>query len=133
MRPVARVGPDAARGRRLASGCSHGGLGPLRLATGLASRLRGLILRKPAAGVMLIAPCRDIHTFGMQGPIDVAFVDATGLVVEAHRTVGPGRRLRCRRAVAVLERFSDAGSWLGVGDRVEIAIACGRQDDGRLV
>ena len=133
MRRVAKIGPDAAGVRCLASARSHGGLGPLRLATGLASRLRGLILREPAAGVMLLAPCRDIHTFGMQGPIDVAFVDATGLVVEAHRTVGPGRRLRCRRAAAVLERFSEAGSWLGVGDRVEIAIAYGRQDDGRMV
>ena len=122
---VARGGGDASRraaGVRPREGCAAEGLGSLCLATSLASRLRGLLFRRPKAGVILLAPCRDVHTFGMGHAVDVAFVDAAGLVVEAHRAVAPGRRLRCRRARAVLERFAGEGPWLCAGDKVEVAV-----------
>ena len=60
----------------------------LSLATGGASRARGLLCAGPSEDALLLAPCRDIHTVGMRRPIDVAFVDKTGRVVEAHRAVG---------------------------------------------
>ncbi|MCI8469588.1 MAG: DUF192 domain-containing protein [Eggerthellaceae bacterium] len=103
----------------------------MRLATSMAARMRGLLGREPGSvGVLLLAPCHDIHTFGMSHPIDVAFVDAAGVVLEAHRDVGPRRRLRCRGAAAVLERFAEAGPWPVPGDQVTVA-ARRDAEDGR--
>ena len=122
-RMVPLVDPDDLRGavaRGGVSRCATVGERSFegRMGGGLGSLLRGLLFRRPQAGVMLLAPCRDVHTFGMGHAVDVAFVDATGLVVEAHRAVAPGRRLRCRRARAVLERFAGEGP----GDKVEMAV-----------
>lgn len=83
-------------------------------------RLRGLLGRDSFAGALLLAPCNDIHTFGMKRAIDVAFIARDGTVVESHRNVGARRRLRCRLATATLERFSEPGSWFEQGDRVEL-------------
>lgn len=118
-----RAGPRAASGAFGAMAVGVGGLGPLRLAVRLPARLRGLLRRGPQAGVTLLAPCRDVHTLGMRHPIDVAFLDVTGRVVEAQRAVAPGRRLRCAGAVAALERFAGEGPWLREGDKVEMAVA----------
>lgn len=98
------------------------GLGPLRLAVSLGSRLRGLLARDSGGEVLLLAPCRDVHTFGMRHAIDVAFVDAAGVVREAHREVPPGRRLRCRAAMVAFERLSGEGPWFREGDRIEVAV-----------
>ena len=70
---------------------------------------------------LLLAPCRDVHTFGMTRPIDVAFVDACGIVLSAERSVPPLQRRRCAHAAAVLERYEQCRSpWFLEGDRVEI-------------
>lgn len=98
---------------------------PLHIAAGLASRMRGLLFSPVRQGVLLLAPCRDIHTVGMRHALDIAFVDADGMVVEAYRDVGPMRRVRCRKAVATIERFSESTPWFTAGDRVEIGIASG--------
>ena len=83
------------------------------------SRLRGLLGRKRFDGVLLLMPCNDVHTFGMKAPIDIAFVEQDGFVAESHCGVGPCRRLRCKAAIATLERFSDEAPWFEQGDRVE--------------
>lgn len=94
---------------------------PLLLATGLLRRACGLLLSQPSSQVLLLAPCDDIHTVGMRHAIDVAFVDATGCVIETHRGVGPLRRLKNKTAVAVLERFSSCETpWFECGDNVSI-------------
>ena len=93
----------------------------LSLATGGASRARGLLCAGPSEDALLLAPCRDIHTVGMRRPIDVAFVDKTGRDVEAHRAVGPLRRLRNASAAAVIERFAACGPWFQPGDRVGLS------------
>ena len=36
-------------------------------------RRRGLIGRDHLDGVLVLRPCRQVHTFGLQFPIDVAF------------------------------------------------------------
>lgn len=92
--------------------------GSLRIATSLFERARGLLCAPASPGELLIAPCRDIHTVGMRHAIDVAFLDAGGVVIESYRSVGPMRRLRCRGAKAVVERFSECGPWLEKGDGV---------------
>ena len=91
------------------------------LATRLSSRLRGLLFSPASDGLMVLLPCRDIHTFGMTYAIDVAFLDAQGMVVRAVRDVLPNRRLKCRNAVAVLERRAIPHEvWLEEGDRIAL-------------
>lgn len=84
-------------------------------------RLRGLLFRKPDGRFYVLAPCRDVHTFGMRCDIDVAFVGREGQVCAMYYRVGRGRRLRCANARMVIERFSCDEPWLVAGAR-------GRQD-----
>ena len=94
---------------------------PLNLAVSIPQRTRGLLFEEPSGTMLLLAPCNDVHTVGMRHRIDVAFVDGGGRVIEAHRDVGPRRRLRNRRAVAVLERFSTCDTpWLRPGEQLGI-------------
>ena len=92
------------------------------LATRLSSRLRGLLRSAPSNDLLLLLPCRDIHTFGMSYAIDVAFLDSHGVVVRAQRDVLPNRRLREPAAVAVLERYAvPRKEWLVAGDAVSLS------------
>ena len=61
-----------------------------------AARRRGLLKRDGFDGALVIEPCRWIHTIGMRFPIDVAYLDADGVVVKTiqmhrHRVGIPGR------------------------------------------
>lgn len=95
------------------------GLTRFRLATGLFQRVRGLLGTKANKEILLLIPCKDIHTVGMNYAIDVAFIDQSGTVVLVRRDVGPGQRIACKEAVAVLERSADAQSaWYERGDVV---------------
>ena len=81
-----------------------------------------LMLSGPSAKALLLVSCNDVHTVGMRHAIDVAFVDRLGRVVEAHRSVGPLRRLRNAKAVAVVERFASCDApWFAEGDQVVIS------------
>lgn len=91
----------------------------LEIASTMRLRLLGLFGRPGFAGVLMLVPCHDIHTFGMKGPIDVAFVAADGTVIEAHRNVAPCHRLKNREAVATLERFTADSRWFVPGDRMQ--------------
>lgn len=95
--------------------------GRLLLATRLSSRLRGLLFRPGSDDLMVLLPCSDIHTFGMRYAIDVAFLDASGVVVRSVRDVLPNKRLREPGAVAVLERRAIPRElWFDVGDYVTL-------------
>lgn len=95
----------------------------LTLATESVSRARGLLFGKGGDKVLLLAPCKDVHTAGMRDSIDVAFVDQSGQVIEAHRSVRPFCRLRNRKAAAVMERFSSCkGPWFKTGDRIVVSM-----------
>jgi len=98
----------------------------LVIASTLRSRLRGLLSSRVCAQgeVLMLVPCRSIHTFGMREPIDLAFVDSSGLILSSHRCVASARRLKDKRAILVLERRSTAGKqWLEEGQRIVIAPA----------
>lgn len=97
------------------------------LASSVAARLRGLLLRKPDEKMRLLVPCHDVHTFGMRHDIDIAFLSRDGRVLEVHRNVGRRRRMKCLAAAAVIERFSSEDAWFEAGDRV--GLTCKR--DGR--
>ena len=53
-------------------------------------RRRGLLGRDHVDGVLVLRPCRQVHTFGMQFPIDVAFCDRDGFVLHICE-MRPGR------------------------------------------
>lgn len=84
-------------------------------------RLRGLSGRPPDDTVMVFPHCRDVHTFTMICPIDIAFVNRDGVVRRVYRAVRPGMRLRRRDASLVLERFAREGPWFERGDWVRIS------------
>lgn len=61
------------------------------VAGNLIGRLRGLIGRpplQPGQG-LLIKPCSGIHTFGMSFPIDLAFANAKGQIIDVASRVPP--------------------------------------------
>lgn len=91
----------------------------LAILTGMFERMRGLknLGLQPETTVVLV-PCCDVHTVGMSEAIDVAFVDEEGIIVGVHRSVSPGRRLRCARAKLTIERMARLGKWYEVGDSV---------------
>ncbi|PNV67631.1 DUF192 domain-containing protein [Enteroscipio rubneri] len=106
---------------RLADELCDSARAPLAIASGATARLRGLLLSRPNDEMLLLVPCSDVHTVGMRRRLDIAFVDVAGRVIEAHRDVGPMRRLRNRSAAAVLERFSSCSSpWFSEGDRLGV-------------
>ncbi len=94
-------------------------------AVGYLDRMKGFLVKRPKGCVLLIAPCRSIHTFGMRFSLDVAFLSSAGTVLFAEEGVRPGRMLRCRGACAVLERASDEsgkGNWYREGEETAICI-----------
>jgi uncharacterized membrane protein (UPF0127 family) len=80
------------------------------LATGVAARalgLAGLRAPPPADVVLLLAPCRSVHTCGMRFAVDLVWLGADGRVVRADRGVPPWRVRWCRGARAVMESRAD--------------------------
>lgn len=94
---------------------------PLELATSARARSKGLLGRTGLAGALWLAPARQVHTFRMRFPIDVAHVDKEWYVIHIE-TLPPGKIGRWSwRTKGVLE--AEAGSFqawdLKVGSRVE--------------
>lgn len=85
-----------------------------------------MLFRDPDEVTRLLVPCRDIHTFGMRHPLDIAFIAKDGDVIEVHRSVGVRRRLKNMRASMVAERFSRDGDWLCVGDVIKLGCPNGK-------
>ena len=80
--------------------------------------------------VLVLIPCHDIHTAGMRRSLDVAFVDANGVVLETHRNVSKFKRLRCKGSFAVFERYADPHSdWLRAHDELDL-LCTSPCDDG---
>lgn len=93
------------------------------IASSFSQRMRGLLGAPPEPQMLLIAPCRSIHTFGMDYPIHVAFFDRHGVVIEAETSVPPGSKRSCDQAVGVLEMpavFHDE-NWFVCGDNLRLA------------
>lgn len=93
------------------------------VASSFSQRVRGLLGAPPEPQMLLIAPCRSIHTFGMEYPIHVAFFDRDGIVLEAERSVPPGCKRSCDRAVGVLEMPAvfQNDQWFSCGDHLRLA------------
>ncbi len=68
-------------------------------------RRKGLLGRKclPPGEGLWIVPCEAVHTFGMQFPIDVVFLDRKNRIVKTRSNVRPGRLSACLSAKSVIE------------------------------
>ncbi|MCL2807718.1 MAG: DUF192 domain-containing protein [Coriobacteriia bacterium] len=96
------------------------------LATSIWMRLTGLLHKKRCiqGEVLMLAPCKSVHTIGMRTPIDVVFLDAKARVLAAELNVLPNKVLSHKKAVAVLERRSATNpSWPSKGEVLSISIS----------
>jgi uncharacterized membrane protein (UPF0127 family) len=68
-------------------------------------RLRGLLGHPPLADDqgLLIDPCPSVHTFGMNYPLDLAFLDTGMRVLKLVQGLPPRRLAACTAARATLE------------------------------
>lgn len=53
------------------------------------SRARGLLWGASPDDVLVLVPCRDVHTCFMRQPVDVAFVGSDGVVLAVERGLPP--------------------------------------------
>ena len=104
-------------------------LASAQLASGRRARAKGLLGRDDLDGALVLRPCRWVHTFGMRFALDVAYVDAEGVVVKTvqmrrHRlgVPVPSARFVIEAAAGAFARWG-----LRVGDVVEV-----RGDDGHV-
>lgn len=108
MRPGRGVAWRAIAARAL---CELGWDGDVEEAATYWQRARGLIacsaLDEATRPRILVFPrCRSVHTWFMSAPIDIAFVDAAGRVIQRHSCVPPWSMRSCARAYLVIERCS---------------------------
>jgi uncharacterized protein len=92
-----------------------------------AKRRKGLLGREMlAAGEGLwIVPCEAVHTFGMQFPIDLVYLDRDKRVKKIRSNVRPLRISACLSAHSVLELASGSIDTTGTrpGDKLEFSAA----------
>jgi uncharacterized membrane protein (UPF0127 family) len=77
----------------------------LDVADNSAKRNRGLLGRKllsPGEGLWIL-PCQAVHTFGMQFPIDLAYLDRKRRIRKVRSHMSPWRLSACFLAHSVLE------------------------------
>ena len=70
-----------------------------------------------------IVPCHGVHTFAMNFPIDVAYLDSNQVVVHVEHNLKPWRIARVsRKAASVLELPAQtlASTGTQIGDAIEI-------------
>lgn len=85
-------------------------------------RRRGLLGRSDLEGALVIRPCRGVHTLGMKFPIDVAFLDADGVVMKTLQMPRHRLGMPVPKARLVIEAKAGAfARWnLRVGDVIEV-------------
>lgn len=96
----------------------------VRTAGTFLSRLVGLLgtARLGEGEGLWIVPCRGVHTIGMRYPVDVALLDAQGVVVGIMERLPPnrvGRVVRDARGALELRAGTLAATGTVPGDRLE--------------
>jgi len=93
------------------------------------SRFRGLmctdVAKFPAGRGLWIVPCHGVHTFAMNFPIDIVYLDSDRIVVHLEESLKPWRMARVSmRAVSVLELPCNTleSSGTRIGDEIEITM-----------
>src|ERR1700680_2457821 len=85
-------------------------------------RARGLMGRDDLEGALVLRPCRQVHSFGMHFPIDVAFCDRYGFVLHLAE-LRPGRvsRFVLHSYFAIEATAGSFDRWqIHLGDVVEV-------------
>jgi len=86
------------------------------------ARARGLLGRDGIGGALVLAPCRSVHTLGMRFAIDVAYLDANGIVIKVAHMHRNRIGLPVWKAKTVVE--AEAGAFdrwgLQLGQQVEL-------------
>jgi uncharacterized protein len=103
----------------------------VELAVTSAERRQGLLGRDSMApgSALVITRCNAVHTFWMRFPIDIAFVNSSGIVKKIVRGLRPWRMAGALFASTTVEFPSGAltESVLKVGDRVYLTGQPGRK------
>ena len=97
--------------------------GPVLVADTPAGRLRGMLGRAPLPPALLLRPASSVHGMGMREPLEVAVLDASGVVLST-TVLRPMRMTRpVRGGTQVLEApVGSFARWgLRAGSRVESA------------
>jgi uncharacterized protein len=110
---------NVTRGTTVASAVEVADSGP--------SRNKGLLGRKglePGTGLWIV-PCESVHTFFMQFPIDLIYLDRSLRIRKLRSAVPPWRLSGCLSAFSVLELAPGAirDSQCEPGDRLEMSPA----------
>ncbi len=98
----------------------------IRSASGFWRRLKGLLGTRslhPGDGLW-ISPCDCIHTLGMRYPLDILFIDDSGIVVGSCPGLLPNRfspRFRKARGVLELPAGTTARTGTEPGDRLRFS------------
>jgi uncharacterized protein len=105
--------------------CDGRVLASARVAANTSERRRGLLGQTSFDGVLVLPRCRWVHTIGMRFALDVAYLDANGIVIKTvqmhrHRIGAPVPRAS-RVLEAELGAFARWG--LRMGDRMEVRAA----------
>jgi len=98
---------------------------PIRFALTKLSRMIGLLKQDVCADgeVLLLLPCKSVHTFGMKVDIDVAFIDDRGRVLKVAQALPPRRFCSCVAASGVLERRSKVDNpWFETGGVIKLSL-----------
>ena len=86
------------------------------------SRARGLLGRTGIEGALVLSKCRSVHTIGMKFAIDVAYLDAEGVVLKVSKMRRHRVGVPVWKAKTVVE--AEAGAFerwgLHVGDQLEL-------------
>ncbi len=92
------------------------------IATARVERRRGLLHLDHYRRMLILRPARQIHTFGMQFAIDVAWCDRSGVVLRTASVVPNRLSAWVFGAHAVLE--AEAGTFVRLGIAVGDRLAC---------
>ena len=102
--------------------CAGHVLASAKRASSRKARARGLLGRDGIEGALVLTPCRSVHTLGMRFAIDVAFLDANGVVLKIVHMRRNRIGLPVWKARTVIEGAAGAfDRWgLALGQQVEL-------------
>ncbi len=86
------------------------------------ARSKGLLGRSGIDGAIVMRPCRSVHTLGMRFALDIAYLDADGMVIRIVRMKRHRIGMPVWKARTVIEAEAGAfGRWgLHVGDIIDV-------------
>lgn len=95
----------------------------IHVASGLFDKALGMLVPRNQQTLLVLIPCRSIHTFCMKSNLDVAFISKEGSVLFSERNVKAGRVIKQKKAVCVLERYSDVNMhWFEEGQQIRLSV-----------